>query len=301
MICWRSLYPPRQCPLEVGHRDRLGDHIVHSSADALVVDLGARVYLGDLDLADAEAAALGLGPRARALPLDVASRDSFERFLGTIEAEYGPLDVLINNAGIMPTGRFLAEADAISEVAMRVNCGGVALGMKLVLPGMIERGRGHVVNVVSLAGKLHVPGMASYVASKHAALGLSAAVRSELRGTGVSVSAVLPGAVRTRLASGIPLEGVFAVGPEAVAREVIRTCRTREAEVTVPRWIGHVPKWAISGFRRAFGDTQLLDSTDSSVRREYDAAIKAQSERLAVGAAAPDPTRGGASPVGAAS
>ena len=76
--------------------------------------------------------------------------------------------------------------------------------MRVVLPAMVERGSGHVVNVASMAGKFPVPGMAVYNASKFAALGLSLAVRAEFAATGVSVSTVLPSAVRTGLASGVP-------------------------------------------------------------------------------------------------
>jgi cation diffusion facilitator CzcD-associated flavoprotein CzcO/NAD(P)-dependent dehydrogenase (short-subunit alcohol dehydrogenase family) len=285
VIQQRPDLPPRQRPLRA--LDPKGSVVaitggargIGLAVARAFVSAGATVVLGDLDHGAAQAAAAELGPRAQALALDVASRDSFRRFLSAIELEHGPLDVLVNNAGVMPTGRFLDESDAIGAVAMRVNYEGTALGMKLALPAMIERGRGHVVNVISMASKVPIPGLASYVASKHATLGLTASVRCELRGTGVGISAILPGPVRTRLATGIPLEGLFAVEPERVARAVVKTCKTRAAEVTVPRWHGAIPSWAFTLFRRLFGDEQVLRSTDASARHDYDAELALQSER----------------------
>jgi NADP-dependent 3-hydroxy acid dehydrogenase YdfG len=133
------------------------------------------------------------------------SRDSFAGFTGAVLDRFGRIDILVNNAGVMPLGDFLPEHYASSRATLDVNVRGLINGMRLVLPHMIERGTGHVVNVASMAGKLVIPGMAVYNASKFAAVGLSAAVREEYRDTGVSVTAVLPSAVRTRLASGVPL------------------------------------------------------------------------------------------------
>ena len=96
---------------------------------------------------------------------------------------------------------------------------------------MVERGRGHVVNVASMAGKLHVPGLAVYAASKYAVVGLSAAVRDELAGTGVTVTTVLPTAVRTELTAGIPLRGLLAVEPDDVAPRSSAAARDGP-----PRW-----------------------------------------------------------------
>jgi cation diffusion facilitator CzcD-associated flavoprotein CzcO/short-subunit dehydrogenase len=247
---------------------------------------GASVALGDLDLEEARRAAASIGGRARAYPLDVTRRASFEAFLAALEADLGPADVLVNNAGVMPTGAFLEMAEEAADAVMRVNYEGTALGMRVFLPGMVERGRGHVANVISMAGKLHVPGLASYVASKHAAVGLSAAVRAELRGSGVTVSAVLPGAVRTRLSDGIPLGGIRAIEPEAVAEAVVETCRTREAEVAVPRWLGLypllralAPESLMDRLRDAVGDARVLEERVAGARRAYEAALARQGRR----------------------
>jgi cation diffusion facilitator CzcD-associated flavoprotein CzcO/NAD(P)-dependent dehydrogenase (short-subunit alcohol dehydrogenase family) len=247
------------------------------------VEAGARVCIGDLDLAAAREAAAEFGQPEHAYALDVSDPDSFARFVATIEAEVGPIDVLVNNAGVMPTGRFLDEADAVENAAMAVNHRGTSLGMKLVLPRMIGRGRGHVVNVASLAGKVRVAGLASYVASKHAAVGLSAAVREEIAGTGVTLSTVMPGAVRTRLSEGIPLQGILAIDPDDVARVVVESCRTRASEIVVPGFLAAypviealVPESLIRLARRAIRADRVLTHTDVDVRADYEAAVRTQ-------------------------
>ncbi len=247
------------------------------------VAAGARVCLGDLDLAAAEQAARELGDKARAYALDVADPASFAGFVERVEAEVGPIDVLVNNAGVMPTGRFLDQSEAAEAAAMAVNHRGLSLGMRQVLPRMIGRGRGHVVNVASLAGKLRVPGLSTYVASKHAAVGLSAAVRDELEGTGVTLTTVMPGAVRTRLSSGIPLQGILAIEPDDVGRAIVASCTTRAAEVVVPGYLAAypvieavVPRRLIDLLRRVVGADRVLTHGDVQARADYEASIRAQ-------------------------
>jgi short-subunit dehydrogenase len=231
---------------------------------------GATVCAGDLDGADHT--------------VDVTSRNSFAEFVAAVIDRHGRVDVLVNNAGVMPLGDFLSEDDAISRTTLEVNLWGLIHGMRLVFPHMVERGRGHVVNVASMAGKLVVPGMAVYNASKFAAVGLSAAVREEYRDTGVSVTAVLPSAVRTRLASGVPLgRGLPTVEPETVAKAIVRSVSNRHAEITVPRYLAGwdllsavTPDAVMSLARRAIGDRRALTSVEHDVRDVYDRAIEAQ-------------------------
>jgi short-subunit dehydrogenase len=240
-----------------------------STAD-LFTATGATVCAGDLDGAD--------------YAVDVTSRDSFAEFTQTVLDRHGRIDVLVNNAGVMPLGDFLSEDDAISRTTLAVNVWGLIHGMRLVLPHMIERGRGHVVNIASMAGKLVVPGMAVYNASKFAAVGLSAAVREEYRDSGVSVTAVLPSAVRTRLASGVQLgRGLPTVEPEAVARAIVGSVASRRAEVTVPRYLAGwdllnavAPDALIRLGRSVIGDRRALTSVQHDVRDAYDEAIAAQ-------------------------
>ena len=147
---------------------------------------GATVCTGDLD--------------GGTYIVDVTSRDSFALFVGDVIDRFGRIDVLVNNAGVMPLGDFLSEDNAISATTLDVNVWGLIHGMQLVMPHMIERGSGHVVNVASMAGKLAIPGMAVYNASKFAAVGLSAAVRRFVvpRMTDVSEDGVCRWEERTR-------------------------------------------------------------------------------------------------------
>jgi NADP-dependent 3-hydroxy acid dehydrogenase YdfG len=239
--------------------------------------MGATVCIGDLDGAE--------GPRG--YTLDVTSRDSFAAFTDAVLDRFGRIDILVNNAGVMPLGDFLSEGDAISRTTLDVNVWGLIHGMRLVLPHMIERGSGHVVNVASMAGKLVVPGMAVYNASKFAAVGLSAAVREEYRGSGVSVSAVLPSAVRTRLASGVPLgHGLPTVDPEDVAQAIVGSVASRRAEITVPRYLAGwdllnaaAPESLMRLGRKLIGDRRALTSIEHDVRAAYDEAIGAQARK----------------------
>lgn len=247
---------------------------------------GAVVVIGDIDIDAARETARIVG--GKALLLDVASRASFTAFVEEIERETGPIEVLVNNAGVMPTGAFIDEPDSVNTAAMSINHFGTALGMKLALPRMIARTRGHVVNVASMAGKLHLPGMATYVASKHATVGLSRAVREEIEGTGVSLTTILPGPVRTRLSDGIPLGGLPSVGPEAIAAAVLRSVSTRAPEVAVPRLLSaapiafaFVPAPVMRWLRRTLRADRVLTSSDPGVRRGYEAGVREQGDRLA--------------------
>src|SRR5580693_7048025 len=141
---------------------------------------GMKVAVGDLDLAAARKTASELGASAVALPLDVTDRDSFGKFLDDAEAQLGPVDVLVNNAGIMQVGRFVDEDDLTARRMIDINLHGVILGTKLALERMVARDRGHIVNISSQAGKFGAPGGATYSATKHAVVGLSEAVRGEL-------------------------------------------------------------------------------------------------------------------------
>jgi short-subunit dehydrogenase len=203
-----------------------------------LAERGARVAIGDLDgeLTRVEAAALpGPGPHA-GLPLDVTDAEAFERFLEQT-TDLGPLDVLINNAGIMPVRAFADEDPAVTRRQVEINVLGVTTGTRLALERMLPRGRGHIVNVASAAGRVAVPGEAVYTATKHAVVGFDEALRVELRGTGVEVSTVMPSLAATELASGMrPPRFVPMVKPEQVANAIVKTLERPKLEVIVPAW-----------------------------------------------------------------
>jgi NADP-dependent 3-hydroxy acid dehydrogenase YdfG len=247
-----------------------------ATATAFVAE-GARVAMGDLDEELVKEAAAELGFAASGHRLDVTDSESFAEFLAASEQVHGgPLDVLDNNAGVMPNGAFLDQTEAMDRLTMDVNVQGVINGMRAALPGMIERRRGHVVNVASLAGKFPIKGLAVYNASKFAVVGLTAATRLEYDRTGVSVSAVLPAVVRTELSSGIDYAGMPAVDPEAIAAAVVRSVRTREGEIAVPGYVGTallastlLPESVMRGIRGLLKDDRAINAVDPDERRAY--------------------------------
>jgi NAD(P)-dependent dehydrogenase (short-subunit alcohol dehydrogenase family) len=244
------------------------------------LERGARVAIGDIDSEAVVEAASGLRGEAHGLALDVSDRDSFAAFLGAAEVAVGSLDVLVNNAGVMPTGRFLDEPDEVTETTIGVNLWGPIWGMKLVLPGMVERGRGHVVNVASLMGKFYLPGVATYSGAKHGVVGLSAAVRDELHGTGVTITTVMPSAVETELITGINLPSTLPrVKPEDVARAVVDSCSKRQPEVSVPGWLGYATPVADLAPSRVMGLVRRLAKHDRAL--EADASERAAYEARA--------------------
>lgn len=158
---------------------------------------GHTVVIGDIDEDAALATAERLPGRVGAHRLDVADTESFTAFLDAVEAEHGRLDVLVNNAGVMWVGEFDTEPDGATAKMLAINLHGVIRGVRLAGARMRPRGRGHIVTVASAAAKLSPPGEETYAATKHGVLGYLTAVREELRGTGVQITAVMPGVVDT--------------------------------------------------------------------------------------------------------
>jgi len=172
---------------------------------------------------------------------DVADRAQITDAIDAIERELGSVDVLVNNAGIGAYGRF-DEADLeLLERMMRVNYLGTVYATKAVLPGMLARGRGHIVNLASIAGRVGAPLEAGYSASKFAVVGLSEALGFELHGKGIGVSLVDPGPVRTDFfdARGAPYTRPRPkpVAAESVAELVMRAVAQGKAEQFIPRWL----------------------------------------------------------------
>lgn len=254
---------------------------------------GMRVAIGDVDLAAAERTAEKLGARTVALPLDVTERESFARFLDETERQFGPVDVLVNNAGIMPIGRFIDEDDLTARRIVDINLHGVILGMKLGLERMVARDRGHIVNIASQAGKFGAPGGATYSATKHAVVGLTEAVRGELRlmGSDVDLSYVMPFVVETELGSGLGhARGLHNLKPADVADAIVEALRHRIVEVWVPKSTKRtyqfsqlLPRTLSEGLGRAMRANRVLADADVIARRDYELRAARSEPALAVG------------------
>jgi NAD(P)-dependent dehydrogenase (short-subunit alcohol dehydrogenase family) len=259
-----------------------GGRGIGAATAAALVSAGARVVIGDLDLATAEATGRQLG--ALALHLDVTDLAGFTKFLDEVESRIGPMDVLINNAGIMPLGPLEEEDDASTVHQLEINLHAVIHGTREAVKRMRPRGTGHVVNVASAAGKAGFPGGATYCATKHGVVGLSEAVRQELRGSGIEMTCVMPAIVRTELAAGIKDAGlVKTVTPELVASAIVAALRKPKFDVYVPRSVGTVnrfvrllPRPASEWIVRLLkGDRVLVDAAHSAERVEYESRAAA--------------------------
>jgi NADP-dependent 3-hydroxy acid dehydrogenase YdfG len=256
--------------------------IGRATAAALIAQ-GARVAIGDIDAALAERTAGELGGSTAGLPLDVTDRASFAAFLNEVENRLGQLDVLVNNAGIMPIGPFLKETDETAARMVDINIHGVIFGSKLALERFVPRRRGHLVNIASIAGKAGVAGGATYCATKHAVVGLSEALRQELYGTGVEVSVVMPIGVNTELYSGLPqTRGFNTPEPEDVANAIVQALQKRTFDVYVPKTMGAVvrggavmPRRAMEAIGRFLKSDEALTHPDHSARAAYEARITA--------------------------
>ncbi len=206
---------------------------------------GAKVAIGDRDAQAAQRTADELGADMRAYPLDVTDEDSYVAFVADVENDLGPIDVLVNNAGVMWVGPFDAEPASATEAMFAVNVLGVIRGIRLVAPAMERRGGGHIITIASAASKLAPPGEASYAATKHAVLGYLTAVREELRASGVEISAILPGVVDTALAAGTDTGAAKLLSPDDVAAAVLEVIERPRFITTIPAYIG--PLVAASG------------------------------------------------------
>jgi NAD(P)-dependent dehydrogenase (short-subunit alcohol dehydrogenase family) len=251
-----------------------------ATARALVAK-GCRVAIGDLDLELAEGAAAELGGGSVGLELDVSDRASFARFLDEAERQLGAVDVVINNAGVMPVTPFVEESDASIRRQLDINLYGVIVGTQLAIERMRPRRSGHVVNVASSAGKAGVPGIATYSATKHAVVGLTEAVRAEHQDDGIEFSYVMPITVNTQLIEGVQDKpGVKRVEPEDVAAEIVAALETGKVDVYVPKQLrasimmgGLLPRRAREAVARLMGVDKVMTEIDPQARRDYEERV----------------------------
>lgn len=243
-----------------------------------LIALGAKVAIGDIDEAQLKTAAEDLGTAAHQR-LDVTDAHSFEEFIALVEETVGPVDVLINNAGIMPVGLVVDEDEVIVRRMFEINVFGVITGTKIALRRMLPRKSGHVINIASLAGEMTFPGLASYCGTKHAVLGFSDSVRKEVRGSGVTVSSILPTITNTQLAAGAAgVRGVRSAQPEEIADAIARVIQQPEPRTRITRVAGtlvqlqhFLPQAFYEWIGRSLGaDTQFVTDLDVAARRDYE-------------------------------
>jgi hypothetical protein len=236
---------------------------------------GARAVIGDIDAEVAAATATEIGATSRRL--DVTDGPAFAGLVESLEAELGPIDVLVNNAGIMSLGGFLEQAPENDERQVAINVLGVVNGMRAVLPRMIVRKQGRIVNIASVGGKIGLPSAAMYAATKHAIIGLTESIRLEHRGSGVRFSVVLPAPVRTELFAGAKaLRFPRLVEPEEVGDAVVDAVRTGRLEVYVPRHLsllsflpGLVPLRVRDFVSDLAGVDRVFRDHDPAIRESY--------------------------------
>ncbi len=247
-----------------------------ATATALVRK-GCRIAIGDLDLELAEQTAAQLGGGTVALPLDVTDRASFERFLDEAERQVGPVDVVINNAGIMPVTALVDESDDSIRRQLDINVYGVIVGTQLAIERLRPRDSGHIVNIASQAGKTALPGIATYSGTKHAVVGVSEAVRAELRDTGVEVHCVMPTVVNTELTAGLGQKWIKPVEAEDVANEIVDALELGRFDVFVPRsnavmsrFAALMPRRLGEAVARLMKADRLMFEVDHGARRAYE-------------------------------
>ncbi|WP_067544031.1 SDR family oxidoreductase [Nocardia crassostreae] len=244
----------------------------------LLRDRGALVAIGDVDEAKVKEAGAELGLEVYGR-LDVTDAESFTAFLDEVERRLGPLDVLVNNAGIMPANPFVDETEQVTRRILDINVYGVILGSKLAARRMVRRGTGTVVNIASLAGETPTPGLATYCASKAAVLSLTDSLRIEYRYSGVYFASVLPTFTNTELIAGTNgAKGLKNAEPEDIAAAVAGLITDPRPRIAVTRVAGllvsaqkFLPGAVNEFLARKFGLAHaFLDDVDHEARRAYE-------------------------------
>jgi NAD(P)-dependent dehydrogenase (short-subunit alcohol dehydrogenase family) len=201
----------------------------------------------ELERARADLAARGA--KALAVPCDVTDRAQVRELVEVVKSHFGGVDVLVNNAGVIQVGPLETMTLEDFEQAMAVHFWGPLYATLAVLPGMRARGEGRIVNISSIGGKIGVPHLVPYSASKFALAGLSDGLRAELAKDGVVVTSVFPGLMRTGSPRNANFKGqhraeyawfaisdslpVSSINAERAAAQIIDACRRGQAELVI--------------------------------------------------------------------
>jgi NAD(P)-dependent dehydrogenase (short-subunit alcohol dehydrogenase family) len=211
---------------------------------------GARVVICARGAEQLERAREKLGRDVLAVPCDVADREQVRDLVAVATERFGAVDVLVNNAGVIAVGPLQTQTVADFEEMLAIQLWGVVNCTFAVLPQMRERGFGRIANVTSIGGKISVPWLLPYNTAKFAAVGFSEGLRAELAGTGVAVTTVVPGLMRTgsflaaffkgdraeleySLFTPLSATPATTVSAERAARRIVTAVRQGDAEITV--------------------------------------------------------------------
>lgn len=207
----------------------------------LATERGHRVLIGDINLKGAKAVAKAIGKNASAIGLDITQADQWEHALDEASAQFGRLDVLINNAAIVHPGYADKVSLARHQSTMDVNFMGPVKGLLAALPRFLKQGSGQFVTVCSMTAYLPFPGLASYAAAKHALRAFHHAFALEHRDTALNFTIVHPTSTETPMLeheaeSGLAL--AFAsksMSAEAISNIILDAMEKHTIEVLVPR------------------------------------------------------------------
>jgi all-trans-retinol dehydrogenase (NAD+) len=219
---------------------------------------GCRVVIADVDearLAETLEEFKRNGHDAYSYVLDVSDREACLKVAREAGRDVGPVDILVNNAGVVECGDFLDMSEESIRRMFEVNVFGQAWMMQAVVPDMVRRGTGWVINICSSAGKVGVARMAAYCSTKFAGIGLTDTVRAELRGSGVTFIIVNPGFVQTGMFEGAKVPFITRwVQPQEVADVVLKAVKKNNWEVFIPNFAVRM-----SAFARGLGLPKVSD------------------------------------------
>ena len=253
----------------------IGPHIA-----AALAARGARVALVARSRVELEAVARKLNPssgRVLALTADVTSTQDRRAILKTVEAELGPVDVLVNNAGGDPQRQFHNLTEHDIEAVVDLNLTSALILSRLVLPGMLAREHGHIVNVSSMAGRTSFPYTEAYAAAKDGLIGFTRVLRGDYRRHGVSGSTLILGPVRdagvgarTAEEVGVNVPRTISVSPEQVGKATVRAIVKDKAELALLPGPGRMMRTILDRFpalgpamnRLGGADTTMLTVAD---------------------------------------